>query len=209
MGINAEKRIFEKYGLTLESIIKQMYYEDKKGLNKIAKELGLSLGCMSNKFRDYKIKKYPKGYLHKGWSPTEEQREKISRAHKGKTISEEHKKILSAARTGEDRVLKYETFTGRKERVDGYIAIRNPKHPNSGKYGYMMEHKLVMEKHLCRFLIDNETVHHINKNRSDNRIENLHLFKTGRDHSYFHMKERHGKLVELAYEYKGKGSWRK
>ena len=67
-----------------------------------------------------------------------------------------------------------------------YIYIKKPEHPNSGKQGYIAEHRLVMEKHLGRYLTKKEVVHHINEIRDDNRIENLKVFKNNGKHLKLH-----------------------
>lgn len=61
---------------------------------------------------------------------------------------------------------------------NGYLMER--VWDRSRHYEYV--HRLVMERHLGRRLVDGETVHHINHDRLDNRIENLRLYKSNGEH---------------------------
>lgn len=119
----------------------------------------------NNKFAKIKISIANTGKTHY-YSPTEEAKKKISEAKKIKGIG--HK----------------------KKRNDGYISIYFPDHPKSNKEGYIMEHDLIMECFIGRWLKDNEVVHHKNYIRNDNRIENLQLL-TKSEHARLHMIKRY------------------
>jgi len=76
---------------------------------------------------------------------------------------------------------------GRKIRKDGYVLVAVESHPHSADNKasgtcYVLEHRLVMEKHLGRFLEPAEVVHHIDGNPSNNDLSNLKLYATNADH---------------------------
>lgn len=71
---------------------------------------------------------------------------------------------------------------GRQIDGDGYVLIHCPDHPHATLAGYVREHRLVMEKHLGRYLKRGEVVHHKNKDKQDNRLSNLELFGSNGDH---------------------------
>jgi len=68
---------------------------------------------------------------------------------------------------------------GKSLKPYGYFEITRGE--NKGK----SEHIVIMKQSIGRKILKNEVVHHINENRSDNRIENLMLM-TISDHLRFH-----------------------
>jgi uncharacterized protein (DUF1330 family) len=78
---------------------------------------------------------------------------------------------------------------GRYIDASGYVLVSSPDHHFSSQIGYVREHRLVMEKHLGRYLANDEEIHHINGIKTDNRIENLKLMKHT-EHSIYHLSRR-------------------
>lgn len=77
-------------------------------------------------------------------------------------------------------------WNGGRRIVNGYVQVYSPDHPNADQSGYMLEHRLVMERHLGRLLTEEEVVHHENEKPADNRIENLVLCENQSEHKKLH-----------------------
>ena len=71
---------------------------------------------------------------------------------------------------------------GRYTTPRGYVMVLDPDHPHAKVTGYVLEHRLLMERALGRYLTREEVVHHINDVKDDNRLENLQLFPNNAAH---------------------------
>lgn len=172
--------------ISKETLIEE-YINKEKAMNEIAKKYHIAVGSVYNYIKKYGIPTREK--------MTKRTREKISKAHKGKVSPMKDKKMsvetrlkISKSHKGKYRInTKYGGHI--KQRPDGYISVYCPDNSRANKEGYVMEHILIMQEHINRVLKDDEVVHHKNKIRNDNRIENLQLM-TFKEHARLHMKER-------------------
>lgn len=87
-------------------------------------------------------------------------------------------------------------WRGGRRKHNGYVYIWMPQHPRN-KGNYIAEHIVVMEQHVGRRLKSTEVVHHRNRKRDDNRIENLKLFSDHAEHLRAHWKLREEPSTEL------------
>lgn len=69
---------------------------------------------------------------------------------------------------------------------DGYVWVFRPNHPKARADGYVLEHSVVMEEFLKVPLPAGANVHHRNRKRHDNRVENLLLMRNYDEHMALH-----------------------
>ena len=115
---------------------------------------------------------------------------------KGKRHSPETIKKLRIAKLGK-RGEEVNNWKGGRRIKDGYVFIYSPDHPRCSNT-YVREHRLVMEKHLGRYLNPGEKVHHLGE-KDDNRIQMLMVFTSQSAHLRF---ERDGKVkpTEIVFD---------
>jgi hypothetical protein len=78
----------------------------------------------------------------------------------------------------------------RAEHPEGYILVHVPDHPRALSGGYVLEHILIVEKAMGRFLPPKAEVHHWNENKTDNRNENLVVCQDRAYHFLLHARMR-------------------
>ena len=100
-----------------------------------------------------------------------------------KGLCENHYRRMK--RNGSPLIYKYQPSGGLVERADGYYYITH-----NGKQ--VMYHRLLMAQHLGRELTADEVVHHKDRNRKNNKLDNLQLM-TKVEHSSLHASERRHK----------------
>ena len=109
----------------------------------------------------------------------------LSKSHKGHLVLEATKNKISKANSGN----KHPNWHGGINKDRGYVRLYKPDHPYGNKNGYVLLSHLVMTEHLGRLIQPNEIVHHINEDKTDNRIENLMVVSRD-EHPSYHRKQK-------------------
>ena len=82
----------------------------------------------------------------------------------------------------------------------GYVSVLQPNHPFCDRQGYVKRSRITVEKHLCRYLLPNEVVHHRNEIKDDDRVENLIVFISNSAHIRFHHNPNNVKPEEIIFD---------
>lgn len=166
--------------------LRHMYWDDKMTLNAIAEKLNVSASLVHKWMRSYGIPRRTKGQAQ-----ILQHNSPVISLDELSTINETnaHKHVPSEIGQKISKQLSMSGIGAKKIRSDGYVYIFFPDHPKSSKDGFIMEHILVMECAIGRWIRPDECVHHINHIRNDNRLQNLQLM-TRSEHMRMHMQER-------------------
>lgn len=184
-----------KFNVSADDLRKMYLVEGRKSRD-IAKEYGVSKGTVHNWLTTYGIQRRKNEnsvvmdekravdlYVNHHWTCRQIGKEMGCHPNTvAARISQLGVQLTNEQRTARHRELNRRKYPGRTICNKGYVRVIQHDNPNAYAEGYMMEHRVVIERAIGRPLDKKETIHHINMNRADNRIENLALMQNQHDH---------------------------
>lgn len=177
-------------------------YEAGASMNEIARKYGASLATVAESLRRIGITSRVRGARRRELS--EQLSARIIELRKSGRSYEQITREVGVSKPVVARYLRGAGLTksknagathptwkgGRIKQGDGYIAVwvapDDPLRVMAQNAGYVMEHRLVVARWLGRPLDASESVHHINGDKTDNRIENLQLRQGQHGHGVVH-----------------------
>jgi hypothetical protein len=75
-------------------------------------------------------------------------------------------------------------------KLSRYLYEKRPGHPSANSEGYVLQHRLIAEKAIGKYLPEGAEVHHVNGNGFDNRPENLVACQDQSYHMLLHRRQR-------------------
>ncbi len=97
---------------------------------------------------------------------------------------------------GHRRFCSQYCYWDKKRYIDpqGYVCIKKPEHPHATSNGWVREHIVIACNMIGRSLLRGECVHHIDRNRQNNKPENLKVMFLGE-----HIQEHFGNPANRKY----------
>lgn len=155
--------------------LRQLYIDELKSIPQVSKELGVSQSTIRARLKEHGLLRTRADAIRLA-----AQQDRLSSARRGKkrVFTDEWKRNISRSL----RTSKAATTKGVSKKPSGYIEVTTGEHKGRGL------HVVLMEQALGRPIKDDEVIHHIDRNRSNNELNNLQIM-TRSEHTRLHRLE--------------------
>lgn len=166
----------------------RLYREDRLGITRLSRQFGVSVRTACNILDRAGVPRVGRSVL----SGVADKEDRIVALYSEGQTQGAIGRSVGVGQTTVGRVLRrrgvdvmrnvgarHGNWKGGRHLSGGYFGVRlsnnDPMWVMANSSGYVLEHRLVMARSLGRPLLPGETVHHVNGDKTDNRLENLQL----------------------------------